>query len=501
MGTTQAEGQEESALLGILARLRPWHYSVLSVAISLLFVVGMSLLFHGRVTHDYLITGAVTAGLVSQLVLRLVYFYRDRLQRMAEERQEELATRQQLETSLDHSQQDFRDIMKRSPDGVALISDGVYAYVNEAWARAHGYDEPAELIGQRMADLVHPDDREVIGQRIRSFAETGVPPSPREFSFLRPDGSTAVLFSAPIKVVRFRGKEANLVVARDVSELKRMQTRLAISERMSSLGIMAAGIGHEINNPLAYITANIDYVLEELEQLDLPAERREELMSALSDAQAGAGRVTHIVRDLKGVSRPEEEHQRHLDLELVIQHSLSMTGNEIRHRARLVEELEPVPPVLANEARMTQVMVNLLLNAAQSISEGATEDNVITVRLNTEGDRVVVRISDTGAGISKADQPRIFDPFYTTKDVGQGTGWGCRSATASSPPATAPSRWRAARERAARSPSRCRPRRWKRSRSAPRRINPRGSRGCACWWWTTIARCPTPSAGRCRPMR
>ncbi|MBI5478249.1 MAG: response regulator, partial [Deltaproteobacteria bacterium] len=181
------------------------------------------------------------------------------------------------------------------------------------------------------------------------------------------------------------------------------------------------------------VLANLEYVASELQDLGAAAAdaRMGELLQALQEAREGAERVRHIVRDLKTFSRPNEEQSGPIDLRRVIEASINMVFNEIKHRARLVKDYGATPPVAANESRLGQVFLNLLLNAAQAIPDGATDRNRIRIVTGTDPQgRVVAEVHDSGAGMSAEVMARIFDPFFTTKPVGVGTGLGlpiCRS--------------------------------------------------------------------------
>ncbi|MDP9000190.1 MAG: response regulator [Myxococcota bacterium] len=211
------------------------------------------------------------------------------------------------------------------------------------------------------------------------------------------------------------------------NEHRELQSRLAQTDRLTSLGTLAAGVAHEINNPLAYVLLNLGYVTEELPKLLLGAsvEQTREVRVALDHARNGAERIRDIVRSLKTFSRPENETCVPLDVAQVLDATLAMIANEIRYRARLVKEYEQTSEVIANEARLGQVFLNLLLNAVQALPEGRSEMNEIRVVLRApRGGRVVVEVHDNGVGISPQVRGRIFEPFFTTKPVGIGTGLG-----------------------------------------------------------------------------
>jgi signal transduction histidine kinase len=216
----------------------------------------------------------------------------------------------------------------------------------------------------------------------------------------------------------------DLLLAREHGEL---QSRIAQTDRLTSLGTLAAGVAHEINNPLAYVLLNIDYARSELAQLvgGSGGDRVREVRLALDRVSEGAGRIRDIVRGLKTFSRPESETVAPLQVARVLESTLAMIENEIRHGAHVVKELEPVPEVVANEARLGQVFLNLLLNALQALPEGRAEQNEIRVVVRSPtAEHVVVEVHDNGVGIPADVRPRIFEPFFTTKPIGVGTGLG-----------------------------------------------------------------------------
>jgi len=212
-------------------------------------------------------------------------------------------------------------------------------------------------------------------------------------------------------------------VTRDMTEQKRLQAQLMVSDRMVSIGTLAAGVAHEINNPLTAVIGNLDLVLESLDEP--PGVGSEEMRSALRDAREAAGRVRQIARDLKVLSRAEEDTRTPVDIHRVIDSSLRMAWNEIRHRAQFVRDFGTVLPVDANESRLSQVFLNLFINAAQAIPVGKADENEIRVVTRMDdGGRVIAEVHDTGPGIPPEIRDRIFSPFFTTKPVGVGTGLG-----------------------------------------------------------------------------
>jgi signal transduction histidine kinase/ActR/RegA family two-component response regulator len=208
---------------------------------------------------------------------------------------------------------------------------------------------------------------------------------------------------------------------REVVEAREVLLR---AERLSALGRLSASVGHEINNPLSYVVGNLEYATTELER----GPASSQVLNALGDAREGAERIRRIVRELRVFGKGSPEPHRELTSPgEALESALKLTGNELRCRARLSRQLATVPNVLADPTQLTQVFVNLLLNAAQAIpdEQSGTARAVITVRSRRQADgRVAIEVSDTGRGISEVDQKRLFEPFFTTKPLDQGTGLG-----------------------------------------------------------------------------
>jgi signal transduction histidine kinase len=207
-------------------------------------------------------------------------------------------------------------------------------------------------------------------------------------------------------------------------EQRRLREQLMVAERMATVGTLAASVAHEINNPLSAVVANLELALRRLETVgDRP--ELEELRAELRDAHEAAHLVRQIVRDVKVFSRGGDERPGPVDVRQVLDSTARMAWSEIRHRARLQKEYEEVPPVWATDARLGQVFLNLIINAAQAIEVGRAESNRIRLCTRTDDKgRALVEIVDTGAGIPAEALPRVFAPFFSTKPAGTGTGLG-----------------------------------------------------------------------------
>jgi two-component system cell cycle sensor histidine kinase/response regulator CckA len=257
----------------------------------------------------------------------------------------------------------------------------------------------------------------------RIWTEGSIPM--REKAYLRTDGTRVPVMVAGARLPD--GLVIGFVV--DITERKGLESRLLSSERdrMASVGRLAAGVAHEINNPLTYVMSNLDLIAEEIRNLSgaSPTSPMRELGEMVNEARHGAERVRKIVREMKTFSRAEEERRGPLDVRSVLELSIDMAFTEIKHRARVVKDFGEVPLVEADEARLGQVFINLLVNAAQAIPEGQVDKNEIRIITKTDASgRALIEVRDTGCGIPSEMLSHIFDPFFTTKGIGEGTGLG-----------------------------------------------------------------------------
>ena len=269
----------------------------------------------------------------------------------------------------------------------------------------------------------------------RALHDGGSAPLPDNCLLVRRDGTEIPVADscAPIKsecalvsgaVLVFRDLTAQRSAAAEQGKLRQ---QLVFADRMASVGTLAAGVAHEINNPLTYVGANVDMALEGVRGLRAltPSVVLADLEETLAEARTGIDRVAKIARGLKAFSRLDEERTGVVDLVHVFDLAVTMAFNEVHPRARLVREYAPVPAIVADDTRLTQVFINLLVNAAHSFPEGSNDANEIRVVTRTdEGGHAVAEVHDTGAGIPAAVLDHVFEPFFTTKPAGVGTGLG-----------------------------------------------------------------------------
>jgi PAS domain S-box-containing protein len=327
----------------------------------------------------------------------------------------EAQLRDLLALTAERTEVSFRALIEQCPDAVIVHRSGAIVYANAAAVVTFGFASAAALVGTPLDVLCDPEVLLLVGRR---DSDAALPV--REVDARRQDGS-AVKLEVSSLGVDFGGEPAILAIARDCTERKRLEGQLIQADRLASMGTLAAGMAHEINNPLAYVKANVGMLAEQLEDTGASAE----VLAMIGDAIDGATRIQDIVASMKVFSRVNTERRGPVDVHATLDLALRMTGNEIRHRCQVDKQYGVIPAVLADQSRLGQVFINLLINAAHAIPVGHLEHNWIRIVTKTDDrGRAVVEIHDSGRGIPEHVRSRIFEPFFTTKDVGEGTGLG-----------------------------------------------------------------------------
>jgi PAS domain S-box-containing protein len=322
-----------------------------------------------------------------------------------------------------------RDFLRNTLDAVPdplFVKDRSHHWVavNSAFCRFMG--RPAEqLLGKTSIDVLPEHEAKAFWLQDEQTFTSGQP-GESEQTFADAAGLPRTITTKRAVFPGSDGQPALVGVIRDLTENKRLEMQLRRADRMVSVGTLAAGVAHEINNPLAYVCSNLTFLREQLEQDPLPPDALRELREVVAETQDGTDRVRAIVQDLKTFARSDEERRGPVSVDQVVDGALRLVRNELqRSNAKLERALEPVPAVLGNESRLGQVLVNLLVNALQSFPDSRSEPNRIRISARTdENQRVVMEVEDNGVGMSPEVMQRIFDPFFTTKPVGVGTGLG-----------------------------------------------------------------------------
>ncbi|MFH1809989.1 MAG: PAS domain S-box protein [Pseudomonadota bacterium] len=371
----------------------------------------------------------------------------------------DITERKQAEEDLRRSEARLSAVLDETPFPIALvdIEDNEIHYWSRTALELFGHTAPTAAEWYRIA-YPDPEYRAAVLQRwkpaLKEAQITGRPVNTGEYRVTCRDGSERVceLHAAFI--------ENTLVVTfHDITERKQLQAQVTQADRLASMGTLAAGVAHEINNPLSYVLFNIESLTQDLPRLTDAARRcgvalreqvgdaaytqvlgdaaelmqpagLDDVLDRMREALSGSHRIKEIVKGLGTFSRVEQVQLSRIDVKYAVESAASMAFNEIKFRARLVKDYGPVPAVWASEGKLAQVFLNLLINAAHSIDEGDVDGNQIMVRTWTEGELACVSVADTGKGIEPEKLPRIFDPFFSTKDPGKGTGLGlaiCRN--------------------------------------------------------------------------
>ncbi|MCH9685151.1 MAG: response regulator [Deltaproteobacteria bacterium] len=346
----------------------------------------------------------------------------------------------------------FRELLSRLPDGVAVLREGEIEYANATLYTLLGVKEPRLGPGPLVKHVVEAEQR-AMAQWLAAAADRGLT---RDWQFVGRDGvvRTAECTAGPMRMI---GRGGVVFSARDVTDRRRIRTEREQTHRMASIGLLAAGVAHEINNPLAYVYLSLNearessdkraHVLAEAQQAlsaiassDDPARtvrraqsllhraRQLEDTRPLQAAMDGAQQVRRIVRELGTFCRTDERPSP-IVLDRLIRRAVDMAAPQIRPRARL--EVGPTgnANILGIEGQLCQVLLNVLVNAAHACT-GRPEDQRVTLRVRLDGEWAAIEIADTGCGISADRLQKIFDPFFTTKAPGKGTGLGlslCRN--------------------------------------------------------------------------
>jgi two-component system NtrC family sensor kinase len=334
--------------------------------------------------------------------------------------------------------------------------------MNDAGLRLQGFDTAGDVAGMRLTDTVMSDKAPVEAAILNSGA--GEVTSVRYMSRdglggelwwdakLTPvmdiDGSVrSLLLVARDITEQKRSEEAlnqkNLELEKAYAELKSAQSRILQQEKLASVGQLAAGIAHEINNPMGFIISNINTLNKYLAKIwryvgtlegvaapgrEIEEERktlkiafiREDTGSLIAESLEGAERVKKIVQDLKSFSRLDEAEYKFADINAGLESTINIVWNELKYKVSMVKQYGELPLTKCNPGQLNQVFMNILVNAAQAIETSGE----IFLKTWSEDRKIYILISDTGCGMPHETMEKIFEPFYTTKDVGKGTGLG-----------------------------------------------------------------------------
>lgn len=340
----------------------------------------------------------------------------------------DVSEQERAEEELRNSEARFAQLLDCAPDGVLMLDRTRVVTANRLAASMFGEESSGALVGRDVTAFLDARSAQSVTAHFEKLTVQGSGAGEREANELTTlAGRNLEVSAIPLD---YEGQPTVLAFLRDVTERKAIQQRLVQADRLAAVGMLAAGVAHEINNPLTYVLLNLKYIQKELPKVAHQPERLEKLLQHLQDANYGAERVQTIVRDLRSFARADDEAPEPVELNAILDSSLAMADHELRRKASLHLHLAAVAYVCATPTKLEQVFLNVLMNAAQSLPTTA-RDNEIHVELTRPAANTVrVTVSDTGSGIPEDLREKVFEPFFTTKPRGMGTGLGlpiCRN--------------------------------------------------------------------------
>jgi PAS domain S-box-containing protein len=347
----------------------------------------------------------------------------------------DISLRKSAEEKLRQSEERFRSLVENAPDGIAILQHGRVAFINAAAARLAGVSDPEQGVAMPVTELLQPDDREQYETRLSALNRTGAPLGPPAFYRARDIEGRERVAEASAIPIQYRGEPAVLGFVRDVTERVEMQAKLVQSDRLAALGLLAGGIAHEINNPLAYAKLNLTRAARKLAALSVKRKDDSdlaELSESLAVAEEGLERAANIVRDIQLFARPTPDVKGPLDVRAALERALSLAGYAIGRKANVTRDFgENIPGVSGNASLLEQMFLNLFINAAESFDQEDKEKNRVAVSLHNDGNGgVVVEVVDNGRGMTAWEAEHALDPFFSTGATGNGGGLGlaiCKS--------------------------------------------------------------------------
>ncbi|MCL2779164.1 MAG: PAS domain-containing sensor histidine kinase [Polyangiaceae bacterium] len=309
------------------------------------------------------------------------------------------------------SEKSFRLLIEGSPDLIVVHRQEHIVYANPQAERVLGHSDPPGLVGKPL-DTIIPEQ----GKTNRTTLQE---------RWQRVDGSIVVVEVLHYHV-NFNGTPATVHIARNVTTQNQATLALMEKDRMAAMSVLAAGVSHEISNPLAYVLANLDFIAAQVGELfnaiplatrELHAQKISDVQESLGDAIFGAKRVRDAASDLRSFSRTRLGKSALVDVRKVLDASLRITAPLLRSHATVVTEYGDVPLVAVDEARLSQTFLTLLVNAAHNMSDCSPDAAHVEIRTHTKGEWVTVSISDTGKCIGEEDLSLLFEPFFTMNDT------------------------------------------------------------------------------------
>jgi len=347
----------------------------------------------------------------------------------------DISLRKKVQEELRKSEENFQNIIREMQDGVLITNGNQILFANYSLAQMLGYSFPSELEEVSTSDLVHPDYRAASRERVEKVMNGGGATEHAKFKLLGKNGKIVDVESSCVSVL-FNGMKVLMAVMRDITIQNQMERQATLNDKLATVGTLAAGVAHEVNNPLTYVLGNLSFLKEQLDEMRVHTRQKNpldtenqnlltEMGDEVSDCIRGGERIRDIVKDLKAFVRTNEDEVVKVNINQMVESALNMTYHVFKQKARLEKDLAAdLPFLMVHPGKIQQVFINLIINAAQAIEGNSPERNKIRIRTGRLNNNLFVEFTDTGKGIPDDILPRIFDPFFTTKPIGVGTGLG-----------------------------------------------------------------------------
>jgi PAS domain S-box-containing protein len=323
----------------------------------------------------------------------------------------DVTERKRGERLLRQSEERYRRLISVSPLAIIVMRGERVIFVNDAGIKLFGAVKADEILGKSALELFHPHSHALMGERLNEVMVDAEVPIAEE-KIITMDGRTLEVEVSSGKFVDEEGP-ALVKMMRDVGERKRLQEQLRRTERIAELGTVASGMAHEIGTPMNVILGRAEYLMERVKD--------EPIKKGLQTIVAQVERITKVVSQLLSFARRRTPNRRALDLKDVIENSVEIFHERLaRNQIQVELALEPCPPVHADVDQMSQVLINLIMNAVHAMPAGG----LLRISVLPAGDMVKLTVADTGHGIPPDVVGQVFDPFFTTKEFGKGTGLG-----------------------------------------------------------------------------
>ncbi len=335
----------------------------------------------------------------------------------------DITERKRAEQALQESEQRYRALVNlgaEAGEAVVMLQDteqemAVQRFVNDEWPRVTGYSRE-ELLSMSFFDLVHPKHRQASMERHQRKMRGEVIPGLFEISVIRKDG-TEVFVELTSAYTTYKGERVIVCYIRDITERKRTEEQLTVTDRLASIGELAAGIAHELNNPLTSIIGFSQLLLDK----DVPDDVKDDLRIIHSEAR----RTAEVVKNLLIFARKHAPVKQMVNINSIIEKVLELRAYEQKvSNIQVINRFAfDLPEVVADYFQLQQVFLNIVINAEYFMTE-ADQRGTLTITTQRTGDIIKASFADDGPGISKENLGHLFDPFFTTKEVGKGTGLG-----------------------------------------------------------------------------